>query len=59
MHVFTEEGAASVWVRDAALDAPRAQGLTARLAAELALAGKRLAAFTVNGRLIFTRKKGR
>jgi hypothetical protein len=59
MHVFTEEGAASVWVRDAALEAPQAQGLAARIAAELAGAGKRLAAFTLNGRPVFTRKKGR
>ena len=53
MHVFTSDEGAQVFIRDAALDPAALPGLVARIAAELALGGMRLAALTINGRGVF------
>ena len=52
IHVHAEGSEASVWLRDADLDPARSQGLLARIAAQIALAGRRLKSFSVNGRVI-------
>jgi hypothetical protein len=53
IRVFADSDGARIVVRDAALDAPGAQALVARIAAELALGGTRLVEVTVNGAKVF------
>jgi len=53
MHVFHSQQGAHVFVRDAQIDPRAAHALVARIAAELALGGTRLAAMTLNGRTIY------
>ncbi len=53
IRVFADGDGARIVVRDAALDAPAAQALVARIAAELAMGGTRLTEVTVNGAKVF------
>jgi hypothetical protein len=53
LHVQTEDGITSVWIRDASLDACAQLAVLASLSTELAAAGTRLAALTINGRAIY------
>jgi len=53
VRIFTDADGARIVVRDATLDAPTAQALVARIAAELAMGGTRLAEVTINGAKVF------
>ena len=59
LHLASRGDEASLWLRDATLEPAAAAGLVGRIAAEVARAGKRLAALTLNGRTLFNRTKGR
>lgn len=54
MHLRTEDGDVQLWIRDAALQTQQTQQLLLRLAGDMASAGLRLKAATVNGKLAYT-----